>query len=366
MSVAKHRVLIMAGGTGGHVFPGLAVARALIDAGAEVEWLGGGKGIENRLVPAAGIMLHRLPTAGLRGKGLLAKLGGALKAMRAVLQARRLLRQRQPALVVGFGGYAAGPGGLAAWLQRIPLFLHEQNAVPGTTNRLLAHRAQRVFSGFPVAINSREAEWLGNPVRDEIAALALPEKRFAGRKGALRILVLGGSLGAKAINECLPEALAQMAKRPECRHQTGADHIDSVREQYALHQLEAKVEPFIDDMADALGWADLVICRAGALTVSELSCAGLGALLIPLPHAIDDHQTENARWLTRNGGGEWWPQSQLSPRTLAAYLDKLSREQCLLWATAARSVAKPGAARQLAEACCEQLMITATKGAVND
>ncbi len=366
MSDLKHRVLIMAGGTGGHVFPGLAVAHALIDAGVEVEWLGGGKGIENRLVPDAGILLHRLPTAGLRGKGLLAKLGGGIKAMKAVWQALRLLRERQPALVIGFGGYAAGPGGLAALLRNIPLFLHEQNAVPGTTNRLLAKRAKRVFSGFPVSIGEREAEWLGNPVRQTIAALAPPKQRFAGRKGELRILVLGGSLGAKAINECVPEALAAMSDKPQCWHQTGADHIESVKAQYKQRQVEAKVEPFIDDMAEALGWADLVICRAGALTVSELSCAGLGALLIPLPHAIDDHQTQNARWLTRNGGGEWWPQSQLSPRNLASYLSKLSREQCLLWAEAARSVAKPEAAQQLAAACTAQLMNTATKGALHD
>lgn len=366
MSGVNHRVLIMAGGTGGHVFPALALAHALMTRGAEVEWLGGGKGIENRLVPAANIPLHQLPTAGLRGKGLLSKISGALKALKAVFQARRLLRERRPALVVGFGGYAAGPGGLAAWMQRVPLFLHEQNAVPGTTNRLLAGRAARVFSGFPVSINAREAEWLGNPVRQEIAALAHPEKRFAGRKGALRVLVLGGSLGAKAINDCVPEALARMSERPECWHQTGADHIGPVNQLYAELGVEARVEAFIDDMADALGWADLVICRAGALTVSELSCAGLGALLIPLPHAIDDHQTQNARWLTRNGGGEWWPQSQLSARNLATYLQKLTREQCLLWATAARAVAKPAAAEQLADACFEQLTNTATKGAVHD
>lgn len=366
MSDVKHRVLIMAGGTGGHVFPGLAVAQTLIEAGIDVEWLGGGKGIENRLVPEAGIVLHRLPTAGLRGKGLLAKLAGGLKAAKAVLQAIRLLRERRPALVIGFGGYAAGPGGLAASLCNIPLFLHEQNAVPGTTNRLLAKRAQRVFSGFPVSFGAREAEWLGNPVRHNIAALASPQQRFAGRKGALRILVLGGSLGAKAINDCLPDALAAMAERPRCWHQTGADHVEAVAERYQQQQLVAKVEPFIDDMAEALGWADLVVCRAGALTVSELSCAGLGALLIPLPHAIDDHQTQNARWLTRNGGGEWWPQSQLSPRNLATYLGKLSREQCLLWAAAARSVAKPDAAQQLAAACQQQLMNTTTKGALHD
>lgn len=355
--MASATVLIMAGGTGGHVFPALAVADVLIRAGVNVQWLGTSRGIEAELVPQAGIPLHFIKVGGLRGKGLGAQLAAPFVLLRALWQTLALLRRLQPVCVLGLGGYVAGPGGLAAWLRRIPLLIHEQNAVLGTTNGLLAHVARRVLLGYPGAYNGPEAQFVGNPVRATIAALPAPEQRWAGRTGNLRLLVLGGSLGAQALNNVVPAAVAAMpaALRPEVWHQTGRAHADTVAEAYReLHQT-ARVVPFIDDMAAAYAWADLVLCRAGALTVAELAAAGVGAILVPLPHAIDDHQTHNARWLSEQRAGVLIRQDELNPEGLAKQLAELAAQpqELLAWARSARALAKTDAARQVAQACCD-------------
>lgn len=350
-------VLIMAGGTGGHVFPGLAVADALAARGARVHWLGTHRGLEAQLVPQAGIPLHVLDMGGLRGKSRLAQLRTGANLLGAVWQGLRLIRRLKPDCVLGMGGYAAGPGGLASWLLRRPLLIHEQNAVPGTTNRLLAHLARRVLQGFPLSWGGAKAHYVGNPVRRDISALPAPAARMAGRDGALRVLVLGGSLGARPINQLLPAALERCApeRRPEVWHQTGRNEASAVAEAYRSAGVEARVVPFIDDMAAAYGWADLVVCRAGALTVAELAAAGVGALLVPLPHAIDDHQSANARWLVERGAGLLLPQAQLDPERLAEQLTALAadRAQLLAWAEAARAAARPEATTAVVEQCWE-------------
>jgi UDP-N-acetylglucosamine--N-acetylmuramyl-(pentapeptide) pyrophosphoryl-undecaprenol N-acetylglucosamine transferase len=353
--MTKASVLIMAGGTGGHVFPALAVADELIRQGLSVHWLGTVRGIEADLVPKAGIPLHFIAIGGVRGKSLRTQLAAPLQLLLALRQALQLIRQLNPVCVLGFGGFAAGPGGLAAWLLRKPLVIHEQNAVAGTTNRLLAWFAKRVLLGYPAALSGARTQFVGNPVRRAIAQLAPPEQRWAERSGALRLLVLGGSLGAKPINDVLPEAIAAMpaALRPTVWHQTGRGHADEVVRQYREHTIAARVEPFIADMAAAYAWADVVLCRAGALTVAELAAAGLGAILVPLPHAIDDHQTHNARWLSEQRAGVLLPQSQLSAAGLAQMLGELALQpqQLLAWARAARALAMPDAAAQVAQAC---------------
>ena len=272
-------VLIMAGGTGGHVFPALATAERLRAHGFESEWLGTDRGIEARVVPEAGITLHTIDVFGVRGKGIKSVLLAPFQVARAIWQARAVIRQVEPCAVLGMGGFASGPGGIAAWLMRCPLVIHEQNAKPGTTNRLLARFAKRVMAGYPVTISGRDAEFVGNPVRREIAELPAPEQRWSERSGSLRLLVLGGSLGAKAINEAMPQMLAAIPAeaRPEVWHQAGAAHSESVNADYLERGLTARVEPFIEQMEQAYAWADLVICRAGALTVAELTAAGVGA-----------------------------------------------------------------------------------------
>lgn len=354
-------VLIMAGGTGGHVFPALAVADLLARRGVRVVWLGTMRGIEADLVPKAGIPLQLIEVSGIRGKGWRAQLMAPLQLLRAVMQAFAVLRRVRPDCVLGFGGFASGPGGLAAWLQRRPLLIHEQNAVAGTTNRLLSMLAKRVLLGYPHALEGERVEFVGNPVRREIAALPAPELRWRDRHGALRLLVLGGSLGARAINELVPAALARMpaALRPQVRHQAGRAHADAVRAHYAELGVAADVQSFIGDMAEAYGWADLVLCRAGALTVAELAAAGVGALLVPLPHAIDDHQTANARWFIEQGAGQLLPQASLSAEQLAQRLTELASkpQELLAWARAARAAARPQAAEQVAAHCLELLHV---------
>ncbi|MDX9873369.1 MAG: undecaprenyldiphospho-muramoylpentapeptide beta-N-acetylglucosaminyltransferase [Spongiibacteraceae bacterium] len=351
------RVLIMAGGTGGHVFPALAVANELLRRGVEVHWLGTARGIEAEVVPQAGIPLHFIRVTGLRGKQLRTVLAAPVRLVRALFEAIRVIRTVRPACVVGFGGFASGPGGLAAWLLRRPLLIHEQNAVAGTTNRLLALFARRILLGFPDALESEQALQVGNPVRREIAQLPAPELRWQERAGPLRLLVLGGSLGARAINERVPAAVAAMppALRPEIWHQTGREHVADVTADYAAHGIEARVVPFIADMAEAYGWADVALCRAGALTVAELAAAGLGALLVPLPHAIDDHQRHNALWLVAQGGARLLPQSELTAPALAQLLTELATkpQQLLGWACAARAAATPDAAQVVADHCME-------------
>lgn len=355
--MAEPTVLIMAGGTGGHVFPALAVADVLIRRGLRVHWLGTNRGIEADLVPKAGIPLHFIQVGGLRGKDWRAQVAAPFRLGRALWQACQLLRQLRPSCVLGLGGFASGPGGLAAWLLRTPLVIHEQNAVAGTTNRLLAPLAKQVLLGYPDALDADHVEVVGNPVRRAIAELPAPEQRWSGRVGNLRLLVLGGSLGAQPINAVLPAAIAALpeALRPEVWHQTGAGHDEGAAEHYRELGVAARVAPFIQDMAEAYGWADLVICRAGALTVAELAAAGVGALLVPLPHAIDDHQTANARWLSEQRAGRLLPQRELSAEALAAQLAELAArpQELLAWARAARALAKPDAARQVADICAE-------------
>lgn len=350
-------VLIMAGGTGGHVFPALAVAEELIRQGVRVLWLGTARGIEMELVPKAGIPLHLIDVSGLRGKGWKNQIAAPWQLARALWQALVLLKKLRPDCVLGFGGFATGPGGLAAWLLRRPLLIHEQNAVAGTTNRLLAPLARRVLLGYPEALPGERSEYVGNPVRSVIAGLASPERRWAGRSGNLRLLVLGGSLGAQAINAAVPEALALMAppRRPLVRHQTGRAHADNVQQHYQQLGIAAEAVPFIDDMAAAYAWADVVLCRAGALTVAELAAAGVGAILVPLPSAIDDHQTANARWLSGQGAGQLLPQSEMTPEALAHLLERLAAhpQELLAWACAARAAARTDAAGQVAARCLE-------------
>lgn len=345
----QRRVLIMAGGTGGHVFPALATADELRAQGIAVEWLGTAAGIEAEVVPKADIPLHCIEVRGVRGKGRLHQLLAPFGLLLALWQAFRVLRQVRPDAVLGMGGFASGPGGLMAWLLRTPLLIHEQNAVAGTTNRILARFATRVLQAFPGAFKGENrGAVIGNPVRGPILQLAPPEQRFAGREGPLRLLVVGGSLGAQAINELLPQTLAQLPaeQRPEVWHQSGRRNLDSTQAAYRAAGVEAKVAPFIERMDEAYAWADLVICRAGALTVSELAIAGVASILVPLPHAIDDHQSANAGFLSAAGAGIRVAQSELDPARLLALLDQLgAREQLLKMASAARALARPKPAR---------------------
>ena len=342
-------VVILAGGTGGHIFPGLAVARALRARDVPVLWLGSAGGMETRLVPADRFAIETIAVRGLRGKGLRSLLAAPFRLLRAVWQATRVLRARKPRAVLSFGGFAAGPGGLAAWLLRRPLLVHEQNRAPGLTNRVLARLARRVLTGFPGSFPGRKEEAVGNPVRAEIAALPAPAERFAGRSGALRLLVLGGSQGARAINETVPRIAAVLRNEGidlDIRHQCGEKLLDDARAAYAKAGVAANVEPFIRDMAQAYGWADLVIGRAGALTIAELCAAGVGSLLVPFPGAVDDHQARNAEYLAERGGGEWFRQDNKLEASLRDRLRVLAgdRARLLALAQAARAAAFPQAA----------------------
>ena len=345
----------MAGGTGGHIFPGLAVAECLRGQGVPVAWLGAVGGMETKVVPAHGIELHTVAVGGLRGKGWKTRLLAPLMLLRALAASLALLRKLRPRSVLSMGGYVAGPGGLAAWLLRRPLLVHEQNRVAGFTNRRLAALARRVLAGFDGVLP--QAQWIGNPVRAAIGALPPPARRMAARAGASRLLVLGGSLGARALNLALPQALARLepAQRPEVWHQCGSRGLDEARAAYAQAGVEARVVAFIDDMAEAYGWADLAVCRAGALTLAELSAAGLGALLVPFPHAVDDHQTRNAEVLAAVGAAEIMQENQLDIHQLAQRLAALlgDRSALLAMAEAARTLAKPDAAQAIARACTE-------------
>ena len=349
-------VLVMAGGTGGHVFPGLAVADALRLRDVPVVWLGAEGGMEQRLVPKRGIAFESIRIGGIRGKGWKRALQAPFELLSAVLQARRILRRLQPRSVLSLGGYAAGPGGLAAWWIGRPLLVHEQNSIPGLTNRVLARLAREVLTGFPDAFR-RRGRWVGNPVRQEIVDLPAPSIRFAGRNGRARLLVMGGSLGARALNRMLPAALALLpeAERPEVIHQCGEKHIAEAQAAYAEHAVHARVVAFIDNMGEAYGWADLAVCRAGALTLAELTAAGLGALLVPFPSAVDDHQTANARWLCLVGGAELMPESTLTHTGLSERLRSLlaDRPRLLAMAEQARAQAQVNAAETVAQACIE-------------
>jgi UDP-N-acetylglucosamine--N-acetylmuramyl-(pentapeptide) pyrophosphoryl-undecaprenol N-acetylglucosamine transferase len=351
-------ILIMAGGTGGHVFPALALARLLRAAAHEVVWLGTQRGLEARVVPAENIPVEWLSMSGLRGKGAATLLVAPFKLAHAIWQALRIIRRRQPGLVVGFGGFVTGPGGVAAWLTRTPLVIHEQNAIAGYSNRCLAHLARAVLTAFPRAFPAGiSATVVGNPVRAEILAQAPPATRFARREGALRLLVVGGSLGASRLNAVVPFAVKQSGLTLHVRHQAGERGLDAARASYAEAGVPADVAAFIDDMAKAYAEADLVICRAGALTISELAAVGVAAVLVPFPAAVDDHQTCNAQFLVREGAAVLIADRDLTPPRLAAELKVLceGRGKLLAMAERARLVAKPRAAEELAVACLAAL-----------
>lgn len=315
------RIVIMAGGTGGHVFPALAVARALISAGHCVTWIGTEKGLESRIVPNAGIELDGLSVSGVRGTGMMAKIKAPWMLLTACAQALRILRQRKPDAVLGMGGFVAGPGALMAKILGIPLMIHEQNSIPGTTNRLLARFANRVFQAFPNSFAAQiGAIVTGNPLRESFQQLTLKPVWHGERN--VHILVVGGSQGAKALNETAPQALAEL-QGVEVRHQTGVAMADAVKEAYRLHGIDAEVTAFIDDMAAAYQWADVAICRSGAMTVSELAAAGLPSILIPFPYAIDDHQTSNARYLADCGAALLIPQTQMNAQRLVAAVNEV-------------------------------------------
>lgn len=350
------RIAVMAGGTGGHVFPALAVAKLLRDQGSEVFWIGTKAGMEARLVPANGFPMEFLRIEGLRGKGFRQVVAAPVKLLVALRQAAEILRRRRPDLALGMGGFASGPGGLMAGVLRVPLVVHEQNRVPGLTNQWLSRIAARVFEAFPGSFPpGRGAVASGNPVRAEILALAPPEARLAGRTGPRRLLVLGGSLGAKVLNETVPSAVATLdpEQRPQIRHQAGERTLDAAHKAYAEAAVEAEVTPFIEDMAAAYGWADLVVCRAGALTVSELAAAGVASILVPYPYAVDDHQTGNARYLADAGAAVLMPQTELTAASLGSALADLLAAPSRLgaMAQAARAQAAPEAAEQIARAC---------------
>lgn len=350
---ANRTILVMAGGTGGHVFPALAVAQRLRASNYHIVWLGTRQGIEARLVPAAGIEIEWLPVGGLRGKGVATLLLAPVRLLRAGFAALQVFNRVRPVVVLGMGGFASGPGGVIAWLKRVPLVVHEQNAIAGVTNRILAHLARRVLVAFPGTLSPKE-EVVGNPVREDVIALADPALRFADREGALRVLVLGGSLGARALNEIVPAALRESGIAVEVRHQCGRGDADSIREAYAKLELNAVVQPFFDDMADAYGWADIAICRAGAMTVYELAAAGLGAVLVPFPYAVDDHQTANAHYLADKNAAVILQEREMTTARLAGVLRGLgNRGELQGMATNARSLSRPAATGNVADVCAQ-------------
>ena len=353
-------VLILAGGTGGHIFPGIAVAQALRERGVPVLWLGSDGGLETQLVPKAGIELRTLPVRGVRGKGLLVRLAAPFRVAAAVHRAWRLIGRERPRSALALGGFAAGPAGVAAWLRRVPLLVHEQNRVPGVTNRILARFARRRLCGFHGALAG--GEWVGNPVRAVIAALPEPAVRYAARSGPLHLLVLGGSQGAYGLNVVLPQVLQQIVPtRPLLiRHQSGAKQFAQTQQAYLAAGVNATVDAFIDDMAGAYAWADIVVCRAGALTLAELCAAGLPAVLVPFPAAVDDHQTRNAGALVEAGGARLVAEGDGFALRLAAALSDLcsgdadaARARLLAMAQGARTLAKPDAADRIADLCLQ-------------
>jgi len=360
-------VLIMAGGTGGHVFPALAVAEELAARGVAVSWLGTRRGLEARVVPAAGYSLETMRVSGLRGKGVKRLLLAPFMLLTALLQALVILLRLRPRAVLGMGGFTSGPGGVIAWLLHRPLLIHEQNSVAGMTNRWLAPLARTVMEAFPGSLAEKyRPVHTGNPVRGEITRLPEPLERFAGRSGALRVLVIGGSLGAHALNSIVPVAIARIVPEIACsvRHQTGTADLVTVRQAYAAAGADAVVTEFIDDMATAYAWADVVVCRAGALTIAELAVVGVAAVLVPFPHATDDHQTGNARFLADAGAAILMPQDTLDAERLGKLLADFAaqREILLEMATRAHSLALPQAARRVAELCLQAAGIDDRQG----
>ena len=359
--MSRSVIYLMAGGTGGHVVPALAVAGMLAERGYAIRWMGTERGIESRLVPEAGYPIDYLAIGGLRGKGLTTRLAAPFRLLHAVWQAGRFLRRHRPALVIGMGGFAAGPGGLAAWLLRRPLVIHEQNAIAGLTNRVLSRLARVTLAAYPTAFGKAlpSSQVVGNPVRAEIAALPEPASRFEDRGGPVRVLVLGGSLGAQALNESVPQALARISRQTDLvvRHQAGPRHLETARRHYEMADWSAgsrhEVAGYIDDMAEAFGWADFVIARAGAMTVAEIAAAGVGALFIPFPHAVDDHQRFNAAWLVDQGAARLLNQREADVDTLARLLGPLLADRAALldMATRARAAAVPDSTARIAAIC---------------
>lgn len=345
--------LIMAGGTGGHIFPGLAVAQALLDKGWRVHWLGAPGSMESRIVPVRGIPLELVDFRGVRGKGLKTLALLPFKLLRAFWQSLQVVRRVQPDVVVGLGGYITFPGGMMGVLCGKPLVLHEQNSVAGMANKVLAGVADRVFAAFPNVL--KKGEWVGNPLRTEFLNLPAPEQRFAGRSGPLQVLVVGGSLGARALNTVVPQALALIpeAQRPVVTHQAGEKQIDELRANYAAAGVQATLTPFIDNTAQAFADADLVICRAGASTVTEIAAVGAPAVFVPFPAAVDDHQTFNARFLVDQGGGWLLPQADMTPAALAEMLQKTERSALMLRGLEAKKMQKLNATQAVVAACEE-------------
>jgi len=351
-------ILIMAGGTGGHIFPALAVADKLRSQGWRVTWLGAPHSMEADLVPRHGYQMAWVRFSGVRGKGLLRLLRLPFDLLVALWQSAAAILRHRPDVVLGMGGYITFPGGMMAALLRRPLLIHEQNSIAGMSNKVLARIAQKVLSGFPDVLP--HAIWCGNPVRSDIAALPDPQQRYGARNGKLNVLVVGGSLGARAINEVLPQALALMPQdvRPNVLHQTGKQHFEAVKQAYQMAGVQAEIKPFMDEMARHYGNADLVICRAGALTVAELAAAGVASILIPFPFAVDDHQTRNAQFLSQRGAAVLLPQGELSAERIAHLLrdlgdGKRGREKLLAMAQQARGLAKADAALAVARICGE-------------
>ena len=358
-------VVIMAGGTGGHIFPGLAVARELRARGVPVTWLGAAGAMETRLVPPQGIAIDTLPIAGIRGKGKLALLGAPFRIMRAVRAAGFALRARNPRAVVAFGGFASGPGGLAGRLLGVPLIVHEQNRAPGMTNRILARFCRRLLVGFPGSFASGE-ELVGNPVRAEIAAIAAPEQRLSGRDGPLRVLVVGGSQGARVLNQAVPAAVAALAGQAQfqIRHQSGEKLFAEAQGAYQQADVAAEVSPFIADMAQAFAWADLVVCRAGASTLAELCAVGVPAVLVPFAAAVDDHQTRNAQYLVEHGAAVLLKQDAGLAAALQQTLEQLHDDPArrMAMAQAARGLARVDAAARIADIILEESTMTTGTG----
>jgi UDP-N-acetylglucosamine--N-acetylmuramyl-(pentapeptide) pyrophosphoryl-undecaprenol N-acetylglucosamine transferase len=345
--------LVMAGGTGGHIFPGLAVAEALRAAGWRVHWLGAPDSMESQLVPQRGFAFESVAFGGVRGKGLVTLAVLPLKLLRAFWQSLQVMRRVRPDVVLGLGGYITFPGGMMASLYGKPVVLHEQNSVAGLANKVLAQIADRVFTAFPGVMKT--GQWVGNPLRQAFTEQAAPAARFAGRTGPLRILVVGGSLGAKALNDIVPQALALLptATRPLVTHQSGAKQIEALRANYEAAGVQAELTPFIDDTATAFAQADLVICRAGASTVTELAAIGVAAIFVPFPFAVDDHQTTNAQFLVAEGGGWLMPQAELTAQSLADRLASLDRAALLDGAEKAHAQKKTNATREVVMACEE-------------
>ncbi|WP_370634746.1 undecaprenyldiphospho-muramoylpentapeptide beta-N-acetylglucosaminyltransferase [Polynucleobacter sp. IMCC 30228] len=349
--MTKPSILVMAGGTGGHIFPGLAVAELLRSRGWQVAWLGHAKGMEQGLVTARGFSFEAVQFGGLRGKGWLTKLLLPFNLLRACAQSWRIIARLKPSVILGMGGYISFPGGLMSFLLQRPLIIHESNAIAGSANRLLGHVANKVLTGFPHTL--AKGEWVGNPIRAEFNEIAEPKLRYGQRQGSLNVLVVGGSLGAQALNKVLPAALALIpfAQRPKVIHQSGEKHYSELNLRYEEHGVAAEVLPFIANMANAYAQADVVICRAGAMTVSELAAVGVAACLVPFPAAIDDHQTANAQFLATAAAAILWPQTQFNAPDLARQIQAWTRPELQAMAERSYALAKPNATEQLATIC---------------